>query len=183
MIRLIQTKLNSPYGNCYGTSIFSIFELDPKFMPLLPENDEEVIQHHLRGCEKPETCHYTIEDKRNEYWHWMWDKFFKENNLTKISIEYSKLPGYAWQGIKAYHIINGRSPRDPEGNRGSDGRAMLHSVVGYSGLIWHDPHPSGTGLLSIDSFEYIVPADPAKPVLEGYKKLVDSAASGEIQSS
>lgn len=185
---LIQTRLDHPFGNCYGTSIFSIFELDPSVIPEIPKDDEKVREYHKKYC-NDESCSWTINELRDSYWHGMWSDWFLANNLTKISIPYHKLESYVWCGFKAYHLMNGRSPRDPEGNRGTNERAMYHTVVGKNGLIWHDPHPSGKGLLTIDSIEFIIPSDPSQPILQGYnldlvkRKFVDSTLSSEVKLS
>jgi hypothetical protein len=49
-----------------------------------------------------------------------------------------------------YFILMGRSPRG------------LHAVVAKGEKIVHDPHPSRTGLKSIDGFAVLLPLDPAR---------------------
>ncbi len=48
-----------------------------------------------------------------------------------------------------YHLISGKSPRD-----------VMHSCVGLSGEIIHDPHPSKKGLVKIEYFDFFILCDP-----------------------
>src|SRR4051812_28515116 len=47
---------------------------------------------------------------------------------------------FMWAGS---HIISGDGPR-----------GLRHSVVGFAGVIAHDPHPSGAGLLTQEEFGF-----------------------------
>ena len=58
--------------------------------------------------------------------------------------------------VDSYYISNGASPRSREGDR------ILHSVVYLNGKMIHDPHPSGDGILSEDSFIYFLPLEQPK---------------------
>ena len=68
----------------------------------------------------------------------------------------------------SYYIANGASPRSREGN------LILHSVIYLNGKMAHDPHPSGDGILSEDSFIYFLSLNqsPAKanPQISNDKK-------------
>lgn len=44
---------------------------------------------------------------------------------------------------------------------GPANRGLDHSVVFLDGHLWHDPHPSGDGLLSIDDWQLIWPTREA----------------------
>jgi hypothetical protein len=48
-----------------------------------------------------------------------------------------------------YHVISGVGPR-----------GCRHSVVGLSGKMVHDPHPSGDGLTSEDQYGFLIPFNP-----------------------
>lgn len=52
------------------------------------------------------------------------------------------------------HLIMGTSPRGP----------WQHTVVGRSGAMVHDPHPSGDGLAEEKAFVLFTVMDPAKGV-------------------
>jgi len=162
MIEVTQTS-HYPRGNCYAACIASIFHLDLSLLPALPESDEEVLAKF--PIVNPE--YYGVDDSRNSFWHDMWATWKRDNNLMSISIRASLLGEYDRRNFYVFHICNGPSPRDPEQEKGRDG--MKHSVVGFKGLVRFDPHPSRQGLLAIDSYELIVPAEPARPILEGYR--------------
>lgn len=51
-----------------------------------------------------------------------------------------------WRRIpKGFAIAGGTSPR-----------GVPHAVVTLDGELWHDPHPSRAGLVSIDEFEILI---------------------------
>jgi len=162
VIEVTQTKF-APRGDCYAACIASIFELDINRLPHLPEDDETVLAKF--PIKNPE--YYGVNDSRIQWWHDMWSEWFRDNNLTKLRINTEKLGQYDRQVLNTWHIIDGPSPRDPEQTYGSNG--MKHAVVGRKGLIRFDPHPDRTGLLANDGYEIVIPADPAKPILEGYR--------------
>ena len=67
----------------------------------------------------------------------LWDNGFSYvGTLTKDEEILSYTPG-----IDGYYIIGGESPR---------GVPAGHAVVFKEGLMVHDPHPDGTGILSLD---------------------------------
>ena len=53
--------------------------------------------------------------------------------------------------IEGYHTMAGPGPR-----------GCRHVVVGKSGKVVHDPHPSRAGLLEIDEWDLYIPIDPAR---------------------
>jgi hypothetical protein len=67
----------------------------------------------------------------------------------------SESPDWVWIP-RGYHIINGLSPRGD----------FYHSVVGQAGKMVHDPHPSGDGLRSRESFTVFVCDYSSLPVQE-----------------
>ncbi|MGH9522722.1 MAG: hypothetical protein ACRD3E_09350 [Terriglobales bacterium] len=165
MKQITQTVIDAGWGNCYTACICSIFELDLSHMPVLPSREE--IQ---RRADTKEPSDRNFEDERRNAWHKMWNDWFEANNLQRVAFDVNLFSSYSRRNLGCYHIINGPSPRDPEQNKGGYGYdGMLHSVVGRKGLIIWDPHPSRVGLLAIDSYELIVPTDPARPILEGYR--------------
>jgi hypothetical protein len=50
---------------------------------------------------------------------------------------------------EVYHIVGGTSPR-----------GLPHAIIFKGPKPFHDPHPSNTGLLSIDTIFVFVPVDP-----------------------
>lgn len=170
MLELTQTNLDNQRGNCYATSLASIFELDLTLMPKVPDTDEEVLAWHMKECGQ-ENCTYSVKDCITSYWRHMWGDWFRANNLKSIRLDIAKFSRYDRYMIEGvYHLINGNSPRDRD-LKENVGRGRLHSVVGKSGVIYYDPHPSRQGLISIDEYELIVIADPSKPILEEYHQL------------
>jgi hypothetical protein len=162
MIEITQTKF-VPKGNCYAACIASILELRIDRLPHLPEDDNTILEKF--PIKNPE--YFNVKDARTTWWHDMWGNWFKENNLTKITIKCEKLGEYDRRVLEIYHIINGPSPRDLEQKEDRDG--WKHSVVGFKGLIRFDPHPSRNGLLALDSYELIVPSNINKSILDNYK--------------
>ena len=49
---------------------------------------------------------------------------------------------------RGYAIASGPSPR---------GTNIQHAVVVKDGELWHDPHPSRAGVLSIETYEVLIP--------------------------
>lgn len=142
-------------------------------MPLLPEDENVIQEFHRKNCEKDD-CGWTLRDKQNDYWWSMWNKWRVENNLASIRLPYTAVNAYDRDKFKCFHILSGTSPRAKKELLNNENRLRLHSVVGYRGAIVHDPHPDGTGLLTLDEIELILPVDPSKPILQGYLKQVSN---------
>jgi hypothetical protein len=164
MIEVTQTRFITR-GDCYAACIASIFELDIERLPHVPEDDDVVLAKF--PIKNPE--YFNVSDARSSWWHDMWAEWFKANNLMHVVIRCEKFGEYDRRVLDTWHIISGPSPRDPEQNQGRDGHK--HAVVGRKGLVRFDPHPSRSGLLALDSYELIIPADPAKAILEGYRSI------------
>ena len=162
MIEITQTHF-IPKGDCYAACIASIFELELDRLPHVPEDDAIILAKF--PIKNPE--YFGLKDSQNSWWHDMWSEWFRDNNLMKVTLRCGKLDEWDRRVLDTWHIINGPSPRDPEQTGGSDGHK--HSVVGRKGLIRFDPHPSRAGLMALDAYELIIPADPTKPILEGYR--------------
>jgi hypothetical protein len=170
MIELTQTKLIAPKdmgkktGNCYATCIAMIFELDPALLPHTPDDDLDAIFAVVDpdGSRRKDYPDWTDKNWVDDYWWKMWAKWFKENNLRAITFDHKYLNKYDILPKLGWCMLHGVSPRDRDNGK------MLHSVVGYEGRIWFDPHPSRRGILTIEEAEIIIPDDPSKPILEGY---------------
>lgn len=76
-----------------------------------------------------------------------WD-YLKQFGLTFTTIHLKYGDGPPDRIPPGYHIMNGYAPR-----------GYRHSVVGYQGVMIHDPHPNGKGLITIDSWHIIHPID------------------------
>jgi len=64
--------------------------------------------------------------------------------LDYLMIDVCRSPGdITWP--KGYHILGGPGPR-----------GCGHAVVGFNGMMVHDPHPSGEGLLKIEDYTFII---------------------------
>lgn len=48
-------------------------------------------------------------------------------------------------GMDCHHLISGQGPR-----------GLKHSVVGLNGRMVHDPHPDGSGLVEVDTWDFLV---------------------------
>lgn len=169
MFEVTQTTFH-PRGDCYAACIASIFELDLARLPHLPEDDRIILaKFPIKNSEFG-----VVEDSRNCWWGEMWGQFFLANNLYSLHLDAWNFTNYERARLDFWHVLTGPSPRDPEQNKVDyDGRrsaeGMRHSVVGRKGIVRWDPHPSRAGLLAIDSVELILPRDPTKPMLEGYR--------------
>jgi hypothetical protein len=56
--------------------------------------------------------------------------------------------------LSGWVLVGGHNPRYP------DDPDKLHSVVYYNGDLWHDPHPSREGLLSVSDYTVLIPLAP-----------------------
>lgn len=55
-----------------------------------------------------------------------------------------------------YHLLSGISPR-----RRADGGLIHHTVVGYRGELYFDPHPEGQGLERVDEYAVFYELEPS----------------------
>ena len=66
--------------------------------------------------------------------------------LTKQGWEMGNLYNHQMDG--SYYLVTGPSPR---------GNNIWHICIYQNGKLWHDPHPSGDGVLEEICFEYLQP--------------------------
>lgn len=92
--------------------------------------------------------------------HWMRDTldFLRPVGLSLLTVHLPE--GLDAEDLPdAWCVLSGPGPR---GHR--------HSVVGRGGMMVHDPHPDGTGLLAVEEYDLFVAIDPATvarmPLLE-----------------
>jgi hypothetical protein len=70
---------------------------------------------------------------------------------------------YEWmsdQGLKL--VTTGTAPKGYAMAYGPASRGVKHAVVVIDGVLAHDPHPSGEGLLSVDLYDAIEPMTEAE---------------------
>lgn len=125
----MQTKFTSPdqsvHGNCLAACLASLLELPLEQVPALEDAGERwfnVMYEFLQahGCDYRGTK-YTGPSSNRFWW-----EFLLERNI----------------GIDGYFIVGGKSPR-----------AWVvrgHAVIYKDGVMVHDPHPSGAGLLEVE---------------------------------
>lgn len=170
MIELTQEVIDAEFGTCYGTCLASILEFPLSAIPQIPRDPAIIEAHHKTqhmGC--GEACKFRLEDARSAYFWDMWRDFKLENNIATVRFTMTRLTEYDRSAYSSvYHVLTGISPRDRD-LKDNDGRGRKHSVVGKGGRVYWDPHPSRSGLLTIDEIEFILPADPSKPMCKGLR--------------
>lgn len=61
-------------------------------------------------------------------------------------VRWQSLP---WPPRHGYFIAGGVSPR-----------GIRHAVIYKDGQLWHDPHPDGGGIASVDDIDFLYPLNP-----------------------
>lgn len=83
----------------------------------------------------------------NEKWILkLWD-FLEPKGLTYTSVNW-KANSPPERIPAGYHLINGYAPR-----------GFRHSVIGFRGVMIHDPFPRGNGLITVEDWGVIHPLD------------------------
>lgn len=75
--------------------------------------------------------------------------WLKENHGKEFLILFGRQTEVAIP--RTYHLIGGKSPRYP------DEESFGHIVVGHRGVMVHDPHPDGGGVLGVEEWTFLVP--------------------------
>ena len=52
-----------------------------------------------------------------------------------------------FDSVDMYHLVLGASPRDPN---------MSHAVIARNRVLFFDPHPDNSGVLSVDAFGFLI---------------------------
>lgn len=65
-----------------------------------------------------------------------------------FGLQYIRTIGHEIDRLPAFYIVSGPSPR---------GGGIYHAVVYSHGELVHDPHPSGAGVVSVDSTYHFAP--------------------------
>lgn len=61
-------------------------------------------------------------------------------------------------------------PRGFAVGSGTSPRGLFHAVIVKDGALWHDPHPSRVGVVSLESFEVVIPIRPAADAAEHFAR-------------
>lgn len=76
-------------------------------------------------------------------------EWLKQNfNLSYIEVQINDSFKNLVKNTDVHHLIIGASPRGP----------FYHAVVGRAGEIVHDPHPSKSGLLTMNTYGFFIVA-------------------------
>lgn len=75
-------------------------------------------------------------------WAWSLMQWLEERGW-----EWGSLNDHQYDG--SFYLCSGNSPR-----------GVSHVCIYQNGKLWHDPHPSGAGLLTEEFFEYLQPSKP-----------------------
>lgn len=132
MVPVAQTKLSdnekSIHGNCLAACVASLFEIQIDEVPAWEEmgNDGSWGDSFIKFIESRGYAYEGLIAPRSSSWL---------KDVLSIS-----------NGIDGYFIVGGKSPR--MNRRG-------HAVIYKDGVMIHDPHPSGDGLLEIEEI-YII---------------------------
>ena len=126
------------YGNCYATCIACLLYLPITEVPNLETLFDIPDDFHVEVLEKwlNERGYKAIGVKASE------DVYHKEGIMSMNEIK-------EWEDrTDEYYIATGESPR-----------GLNHACVYIAGVLYHDPHPSGEGLLNVETVIRIIPKD------------------------
>lgn len=125
-------------GNCFSACLASIFEVPLITVPHFGSKIYEKFPNDPASA------------RASLYWFRCVNAWLKEFGFyyTTIAIPNQENEISMTRG---YHIIEGMSPR-----------GFRHAVVGFSGIMAHDPHPEGTGLVKEEYHGTFTSLDPSK---------------------
>lgn len=83
-----------------------------------------------------------------DYWYQVQAYLYHHHRLVISKVGSHQVPALA---VRGWHLLSGRSPRMP------DDPHFKHAVVAKDGVVVHDPHPDGTGVLDVQEWEVITP--------------------------
>lgn len=78
------------------------------------------------------------------------EDFVDDGSWASWNFEHLDSLGWEWGGLTdnhkydGYYMAHGTSPR-----------GVSHVCIYKDGKLWHDPHPSGAGLVSVRSYQYL----------------------------
>lgn len=139
MIPLMQTDLSFNTGNCGEACIASILEISLSDVPQLHDSDN------------PQDGNIYCKNLRS---------FLDQFGLSFIDLAMSE--GHDPKDFfkDCWVIATGLSPRATE-------KWHNHAVVWRNGKIIHDPHPSGDGLVDIDTYGVFIEKNPVNHKQQG----------------
>lgn len=85
------------------------------------------------------------EDSWENHWLIRTNEYLATRGWTVVLVE-AERPVYITSPDLIY-IADGPSPRGP----------FMHAVLHKNGELWHDPHPSGAGLVEVRGYSFLVP--------------------------
>lgn len=89
---------------------------------------------------------YMGEYKAGRDWHGLLSAYlYRHHGVMLMEVDRRLTP---FVQPKGWHLLNGMGPRD-----------LPHSTVGRDGELVFDPHPDRTGLVKVESYEFLVPVN------------------------
>lgn len=139
-MKVMQTRFGGPkdaledQGNCFAACVATLFN-----------KSLESVEHYTDGIE-------TVKRMESRWWEYFVRWSIEELGYIPLYLSWGEKASpemYAWGKPGMFYIACGPSPR-----------GLAHSVVYCDGELFHDPHPSGLGLESVDS--YIIFTSPIR---------------------
>ena len=84
-----------------------------------------------------------------DHWYQVAAYLFHHHGLTTQRVNAELLAGRVQ--AEGYHLASGPSPR------ATADAPIYHAVVALAGEVVHDPHPSRSGVLRVEEWEFLVP--------------------------
>lgn len=89
-----------------------------------------------------------IPDGASEEWFWEHATELHNDMVRRLRARGWRLDYIGHDVPRGFAIASGKSPRLA---------TVLHAVVVRDGVLWHDPHPSRAGIVTVDCFEVLTP--------------------------
>lgn len=120
-------------GNCMQAAVASLLELSLEYVP-----------HFTKDMPSWSASYLALQ-------HWLdqWDYGLLTINGEPACYGEGWAPCHGLLHQFQYYLVSGKSPR-----------GLGHMCVGQQGVIVHDPHPDGGGLVSIQDYTLLVPLQP-----------------------
>lgn len=128
MKKLLQTKLHNPphtNGNCFATVIACLIDENIENIPAV----EELFPKDDSDLEA------------SKHWVNVMQKYLNSKGYIWMSVT-SDIDTFEWDD--EYYIACGPSSR-----------GVNHACIYHKGRLWHDPHPSGEGIVEINHLEFL----------------------------
>lgn len=147
MRKLLQTKTidQGKTGNCYPTVLACLLGLDidqvPNFETLYELSNPDGLWNDVKF--------YWLDHKGYEEVHSDEELIQFHNAISKCDVSVKESGKRFPQFKDQYYMVVGDSPRRTEEN------PVTHICIYRNGKLFHDPHPSGDGLLNEQTFIYL----------------------------